>query len=159
MCKNAVPQIYYQQTSLGLEMKTVQFDFEKMEYFGPESIDLLRGTISQEDVEQIYSKRQERIEELKSSCRFCFNSTKAEVKCVSISLLEVYQINIEQLGLKMLPENLCGDVLCEQCFQQIVEIDLFKKKCREAQEEILAGKKLYFVYRSAFYLFLFTRNQ
>lgn len=27
-------------------------------------------------------------------------------------------------------------MICEQCFQQIVDIDLFKKKCQEAQEEI-----------------------
>ena len=42
---------------------------------------------------------------------------------------------LASLGLSTITE-FCGDTICEQCFQQIVDIDLFKKKCQEAQQEI-----------------------
>lgn len=140
LSKDAVPQIYYKNTNLGLEMEmvNVQYDSEKQTYVGLDSKDVFRGNLSVEDVEAISNKRHERVDELKSLCRFCFYAgANNEAKCVSISMLDAYHINIEELGLKLLPEELCGDLVCEQCFHQIVEIDLFKKKCREAQEDIL----------------------
>lgn len=121
-----------------MEMVTVQYDSEKRAYFGPESTDMLRGTLSVEDVEAVCNKRLERVEELKGMCRFCFYAeTNPKAKCVAISMLDAYHINMEEFNLKILPEDLCGDLVCEQCFHQIVEHDLFKKKCREAQEDVL----------------------
>lgn len=138
LSKDAVPQLYFKQTSLGMEMVTVPYDSEKRTYFGPESIDILRGTLSVEDMDAICKKRQERAVELKGMCRFCFSETKNQSKCVSTSMLDTYQINLEDFNLRILPDDLCGSLVCEQCFHQIVEIDLFKKKCREAQEDVLA---------------------
>lgn len=141
LSKDAVPTIFFKQTNLGLEMVQVQYDAENRQYFGQESIELLRGNISVEDEEAIAIKRQQKLDDLKSLCRFCFcNDPKNESKCVSILKLDAYQIELNELlislGLGTEPNEVFGDLVCEQCFQQIVEIDLFKKKCRESQEEI-----------------------
>lgn len=143
LSKDAVPTIFFKQSSIGLEMVQIKYDAENHQYFGQESIELLRGKISVEDEEAIANKRQQKLDELKSLCRFCFcNDPKNESKCVSINKLDAYQIELNDLltslGLGSEPIEVFGELVCEQCFQQIVEIDLFKKKCREAQEEVFA---------------------
>lgn len=141
--KDAVPTIFFKPSSLGLEMVQVPYDAVNHQYFGKEGIELLRGDISVEDEEAVTNKRQEKLVELKSLCRFCFCSdAKNENKCVSIAKLDSYQINLDELmtslGLTQPTSDILGELVCEQCFQQIVEIDLFKKKCRDAQEEVLS---------------------
>lgn len=143
LSKNAVPTIFYKETHVGLEMIEVSYDKENKQYFGQESMQLLRGTISIEDEEAVTNRRQQRLDELKTLCRFCFcYDPKNESKCISLSKLDVYQIDANEiflsLGLTLQSEEVLGELICEQCFQQIVEIDLFKKKCREAQEEIFS---------------------
>lgn len=143
LSKEAVPTIFFKQSNIGLEMVQIKYDAENHQYFGQESIELLRGKISVEDEEAIANKRQQKLDELKSLCRFCFcNDPKNESKCVSINKLDAYQIELNDLltslGLGSEPNEVFGELVCEQCFQQIVEIDLFKKKCREAQEEVFA---------------------
>lgn len=139
LSKDAVPTIFFKQTSLGLEMVSVPFDPESRQYFGEESIELLRGIISVEDEEAITNKKQERLDELKSLCRFCFcPESNKENKCLHVDKLKAYNIDVNDyiFTLDLSTNEFCGDLICEQCFQQICEIDLFKKKCREAQEEI-----------------------
>lgn len=140
MAKDAVPTIFFKQTSLGLEMVQVPYDAENNQYFGQESIELLRGNISVEDEEAITIRKQERLDELRSFCRFCFcQNPKNDSKCLHVSKLETYNIDINELlvSIGLPPANdFCGELICEQCFQQIVDIDLFKKKCREAHDEV-----------------------
>lgn len=141
LSKDAVPTKFFKQTSLGLEMVQVSYDAENHQYFGQECMQLLRGVISVDDEEAITNKRLQKIEELKSLCRFCFYSkSKTENKCLPITELNRYQIDlndlVQSLGLATPPSDAVGELVCEQCFQQIVEFDLFKKKCREAQDEV-----------------------
>ena len=123
-------------------MVQVPYDSANLQYFGEQSIELLRGNVSVEDEEAVLLKRQEKLDELKGICRFCLCfDPKHESKCVSITKLDDYHIRLDDvltsLGLSAQPSDIFGEHVCEQCFQQIVEIDLFKKKCREAQEEVL----------------------
>lgn len=141
LSKDAVPTIFFKQTSLGLEMVQVSYDYDKQEYFGAESIELHHGSISVEDEAAITSKRQEKLDELKTICRFCFCfDPKNESKCVPISKLDAYHIDLNDLlvslNLVQQPSEIFSQVVCEQCFQQIVDFDIFKKKCREAQDEV-----------------------
>jgi hypothetical protein len=140
LTKDAVPTIFFKNSTLGLEMVQVSYDAENQQYFGQESIEFLRGNISAEDEEAIMNRKQERLDELKGLCRFCYcHDPKNESKCLQVSKLESYNIDISELLLSLSlsqTSEFSGEMVCEQCFQQIVEIDLFKKKCREAQEEI-----------------------
>lgn len=141
LSKDAVPTIFFKQSSLGLEMVQVSYDHSNRQYFGQESIEMLQGTISAEDEEAISNKRQQKLDELKTLCRFCFCfDTKIESKCVSIAKLDSYNINLNDLltslGLSLQSNEVYGELVCEQCFQQIVELDLFKKKCKDAQDEV-----------------------
>lgn len=142
LSKDAVPTIFFKQTSLGLEMVEVPYDAENHQYFGHESMQLLSGVISVEDEEAITNKRQQKLDELKSLCRFCLSNSKDENKCVALTQLSTYKIDqndiILSLGLAKNANELLGELVCEHCFQQIVEFDLFKKKCREAQDEVFA---------------------
>lgn len=139
LSKDAVPQLYFKKTDIGLERVTVPYDSKTKQYFGAESFDLLPSFLSAEDVEAIGIKRQQRIEELKNMCCLCFDiETTNNQQCVSVSMFDAFHINLNQFEVKVIPDEYCGNLVCEQCFQFIVEIDLFKKKCREAQEDILA---------------------
>lgn len=143
LSKDAVPTIFFKQSAIGLEMIQIPYDGDNHQYFGQESIELLRGKISVEDEEAIANKRHQKLLELKSLCRFCLcPDLKDDNKCVAISKLDAYQIDLgnllTSLELAAQSKEIFGDLVCEQCFQQIVEIDLFKKKCREAQDEVFA---------------------
>lgn len=143
LSKDAVPTIFYKQTSLGLEKVEVSYDAESHQYFGLESLQLLSGVVSVEDEVTVTNKRQDKLDELKNLCCFCFcSNSKDDSKCVSIKELNNYQIDlndlIQSLGLTAQSNDLLGELVCEQCFQQIVEFDLFKKKCREARDEVFA---------------------
>ena len=142
LSKDAVPTIFFRQTSLGSEMVEVPYDAENHQYFGQESMQLLRGVISVEDEAEVMKKRQQKLDELKSLCRFCLCNSKDENKCVASTQLSTYKIDqndiIQSLGLATNANDLLGELVCEHCFQQIVEFDLFKKKCREAQDEVFA---------------------
>lgn len=143
LSKDAVPTIFFKQSNLGLEMVQVPYDVLNRQYFGQESIELLCGVISADDEEAISNKKQQKLNDLKNLCRFCFCfDPKNESKCVSITKLDSYNINLNDLlaslGLSSESNEIYGELVCEQCFHQIVEIDLFKKKCRDAQDEVLS---------------------
>lgn len=101
--------------------------------------------VSQDDKRSILKSKQDKIDELKTLCRFCLCSENTEnteeLKLIPVSKLESYNININdlmaQLGLNFNSQDIFSDVVCEQCFHMIVEIDNFRKKCKEIQQEIL----------------------
>ncbi|CRL07926.1 CLUMA_CG021004, isoform A [Clunio marinus] len=144
LSKTAVPTIFIRPTSLiGLEMSEVPYDEVNHQYYGQQSIDLLQNKSSdkEEEEEVLLTKRQQKLDEVKSLCRFCFSfNSKDDRKCVPMSKLESYSIDLKQfmtfLELSLETKDNFGNLVCEQCFQQIVEIDMFKKKCKQTYDEV-----------------------
>lgn len=92
--------------------------------------------ITELHAEQLLQQRQARLEELKNCCRFCFTTENP----VPTSKLEEYSINSDFLRqLDLMPQfgDIFSELLCESCFQQIIEIDAFRKRVKEAQNDVI----------------------
>jgi THAP domain len=144
LSKDAVPTIILRQTSSGVEKIEINFDAENRCY-NENDFSLLSAIFkgNSVDEESVVRRKQQKLEEFKSVCRFCFcNDVKEEFNCIPINKLETYSIDINEfikmLGMEANNTDIFSDILCEQCFQQIVEIDAFRKKCTEAQHEMLS---------------------
>lgn len=141
MKKDSIPTIIYKPTSTGLQKFEIKYS-ETTNCYDENDFTLVNSIrVNQEDKKSILKRKQDRISELKSLCRFCMCSQSDESKLVQIVKLETYSININELmqllGLNIENQELFSDIVCEQCFQLIVDIDNFKKKCKEIQQEIL----------------------
>lgn len=139
LIKKTVPTIYYRETKEGLERVIVEFDEISNQYIGQESVNLLRGTVSAQEEKNIVRDRRQKVKELKNLCRFCFESQ--DEKFVAISKLEAYSIDPDEMlilvGVGLQYNHVFSEIVCEQCFQQIVSIDGYRKRCKKAQDEVV----------------------
>lgn len=139
LLKGTVPTVYYRESKEGLEKINVEFDYNNEQYIGQESVNLLRGTVSAQDEKMLVHDRRERVMELKNLCRFCFESQ--DDKFVAISKLGAYSIDsnemISLIGIGTQYDDVFSEIVCEQCFQQIVTIDGYRKRCQKAQDDII----------------------
>lgn len=135
LMKNTVPTIYRR----GNERVVVDFDPVSCQYNGDESFNLLRQTITVQEEKQVLQERRMKIKEMKNLCRFCFESQ--DEKFVAINKLEAYFVHpdemIQLIGVASKYSEVYSEIVCEQCFQQIVAIDGYRKRCCKAQEEII----------------------
>lgn len=139
LLKRTVPTIYYRETKEGIMKVVVEFNANSFQYVGEESFNLMHGVMSTQEEKLIVQDRRQRFKMLKSLCRFCFESQ--DEKFVAISKLEAYSIDPEEvlllLGIKTDFNEVFSEIVCEHCFQQIVSLDGFRRRCRKAQEEII----------------------
>lgn len=139
LVKKTVPTIYYREAKDGLEKVTVEFDPIACQYVGEESVNLLRGTVSAQEEKALVDERRNRVLELKNLCRFCFESQ--DDKFVALARLEAYSIDPDEMltlvGVGPQYNEVFSEIVCEQCFQQIVSIDGYRKRCRKAQDELI----------------------
>lgn len=139
LIKKTVPTIYYRETKEGLERVIVEFDENSSQYIGEESVNLLRGTVSAQEEKSLIHDRRQKIRELKSLCRFCFESQ--DERFVAVNKLEAYSIDPDEIlmmiGIGLQYNEVFSEIVCEHCFQQIVAIDGYRKRCRKAQEDII----------------------
>lgn len=140
-----MPTIYFKNSSSGLKRFQVQFDPTNCQYnqYEQETVEILNEIICEKDEEEaIMNRKQQRCDELKSLCRFCFTpETDSAKKCVDVAKLQTYDLTIEEvnnsLGITPIFEvTSSSGFICESCFLSIVEFDAFRKKCREAQNDI-----------------------
>lgn len=139
LIKKTVPTIYYRDAKEGIERVVVEFDENTSQYIGEESVNLLRGTVSAQEEKTLVHDRRQKIKELKNLCRFCFESQ--DERFVAVSKLEAYSIDpgemLTIIGIGPQYNEVFSEIVCEQCFQQIVAIDGYRKRCRKAQEDII----------------------
>lgn len=85
--------------------------------------------------------RDRKVLELKFLCRFCFGKDN-EKKCVAIKKLETYSINpvdimmMLDVGVTQYTEIL-SELICEKCFNTLVQFDNFKKQCKRLQNDFI----------------------
>lgn len=139
LLKQTVPTIYYRETKEGTHRVTIEFDAENCAYVGDESIALHRAPCTADEERALMQERRQRVKELKSMCRFCFESQ--EDRFVAISKLQAYSIDPDEMlvmmGIDPQYNEAFSEILCEQCFQQIVTVDAYRKRCRKAQDETI----------------------
>ena len=90
-------------------------------------------------VEALQAKAKTRLNDMKSFCRFC----GGEFCIITIHLkhFESYHINIEEfmrfMTLNPDYDEKLSRVVCEDCFNQVVSIDLFRVKCQNAEQKLV----------------------
>lgn len=136
MSKDAVPTIMIRDS----HQFEIRFDAERRDYFDEDFLSLKSVTSSPTETEEsILEQRQGRLDELKTVCRFCISNDGTKV---SISKLSAYSISTDNLttilGIEAPSDEVFSEFLCEQCFIQIVEFDGFRKKVKDAHQEVAA---------------------
>jgi len=144
LSKGAVPTIFFRKSALGLEKIEVPYDQYTKSYVARTSWQNMKGSVCFEDEQALVTKRQQKLKELKSMCRFCFRS-HIKIKCITLAKLETYQINpadtLSTMGMNVQYSECFSEIICEKCFQKVVDIDLFKKKCRKLQDDLVLDLK------------------
>lgn len=140
LLKQTVPTIYFRETASGTQRVSIEFDFDNCAYVGEESVELHRTSTTVDEERLVIQERRQRMKELKTLCRFCFESQ--EDRFVAINKLQAYSIEPDEMlvtiGIDPQYNEAFSEILCEQCFQQIVTIDAYRKRCRKAQDEIIS---------------------
>lgn len=84
--------------------------------------------------------RDKKVLEAKNLCRFCLESDK-DIKCVSISKLYTFLKDpgevLNLLGLEAQYSELLSEIVCEKCFQVLVDFDAYRKRCLKAQSDFV----------------------
>ncbi|KAL7014246.1 hypothetical protein ACKWTF_015821 [Chironomus riparius] len=136
--KGAVPTIYYKDGN----KVVVPYNADFQKYYGPEAEDLYQETekacVNHE--KELINFRYKKVCDLKSLCRFCFMNRK-ESTCIEMSALVNYSINpndiIKAVGNETPFSPKFSELICENCFLNILEVEKFRKKCSEKQQEML----------------------
>ncbi|KAL7021267.1 hypothetical protein ACKWTF_011813 [Chironomus riparius] len=136
--KNTVPTIYYRNE----EKIVVQYDPNIMQYVGYEAEMMLqeieRDAFDEE--KELLKKRYEKVKLIKNLCRFCFSNEK-DVKCVAMSKLQTYSIDIAEmisiLGIDQEYSEAFNDIVCANCFDRLIEFSNYRKRCQTAQKDLI----------------------
>lgn len=134
MSKDAVPTIMVRDS----QQYEIRFDAERRDYFDEDFLSLKLATSQPTETEEsVLDQRQSRLDELKTVCRFCISNDGSKVP---IAKLATYFITADTittiLGIESPSDDVFSEFLCEQCFTQIVEFDGFRKKVRDAHQEV-----------------------
>lgn len=98
-----------------------------------ENLNFTNDSFEQE--KQMLKDRDLKVLEAKNLCRFCLESDKNK-KCVSISKLETFlKDSVDCLKLLDVESELLSEIVCERCFETLVEFDAFRKGCQKAQND------------------------
>ncbi|XP_070508388.1 zinc finger and BTB domain-containing protein 11-like [Chironomus tepperi] len=136
--KGAVPTIYY---SNGQKI-VVPFNKEFQKYYGPEAEKLFEETEKAcvDHEKELINLRYKKVCDLKILCRFCFMNRK-ESTCIEMSALNNYSIDpndiIKAIGCGTPYSIKFSELICEDCFLKILEVEKFRKKCCEKQQGML----------------------
>jgi hypothetical protein len=136
--KDAIPTIYQKETSAGVEKLMLSDDGDYDNY----CLLVKQEEDKEEEAELLNDlKKTSRLEEIKTLCRFC--SLEKDV-VIEIKNFETYNIDTSTLFnmLELNTDPECNahlsDLVCEECFNQVVLLDTFKTKCKMSESRILA---------------------
>lgn len=140
--KKAVPTIYWRKVGFGETSEQVTVPYDGATYTGDEAIKL-DEPVELNMIEAVQAKSINRLNDMKSFCRLC----GGEFCIITIHLkhFESYHINIDEfmrfLALNPDYDEKLSRVVCEECFNQIVSIDLFRVKCQNAEQKLIQEYK------------------
>lgn len=134
LTNDAVPTIFLKPEEDGIMKVTVQFDGEN--YVGDEAQEMQKAS-DQEiiAIETAFVNEQIRLDDLKSRCRFC-----SELRSETIEMATFTTFNIEikdflsSLRLTAPDSDFFPNSVCEECFNQVIQLDAFVVKCQTAEQ-------------------------
>lgn len=140
LAKNSIPTIFNRQTPEGFERIVLTFDNFVLHYVEEDT--LLNPVFDKEKREQeLIEKRERKLKEIRRLCRFCFEVQEDE-KLVDVNKMKDYAISpnemLKVIGIDTQFGKTFSSVVCEECFQHIITIDGFRKRCQKAQNHIIS---------------------
>jgi Zinc-finger associated domain (zf-AD) len=136
----SVPTIFYKQTPSGPKKVKVSFDRSVMDYSEADMIQLKPAYDKDDHEKELLEKRKKRLGRIERICRFCLDENN-ESKLVENEKLKAYLISIDDvytmLNVDTMSEKIWSDYSCEECFQQIVAFDGFRKRCAKVQRDVV----------------------
>lgn len=132
---NSIPKIFNRQTTGGVERIALTYDSDLQQYVGDGMLHKMFLDKEKRETELI-EKRQRKLQEIAKLCRFCFDAHDelVDVRKLKISISEVLKF----LGIDSQLKETLSSVVCTECFQHIISIDEFRKRCKEAQNRIVS---------------------
>ena len=142
LAKNTIPTIFYRTTPEGeTERILLTFDRDVMHYIEEDT--LLNPIFDKEKrEEELIEKRDQKIKEIEKLCRFCLED-RGDEDLIEINKLLKYSINPSEVMPHILISNIeiFNKKACEECFQQIIVFDGYRKRCRRSQDLIIEELK------------------
>jgi THAP domain/Zinc-finger associated domain (zf-AD) len=136
----SVPTIFYKHSPSGSKRIELKFDSSVMDYLEADTRHLKPAYDKDDHENELLEKRKERLCRIEKICRFCLDEQN-ESKLVDIDKLKAYSISAEDvyqmLNIDTMKEKIWSDYSCEECFQQIVAFDGFKKRCTKVQRDVV----------------------
>lgn len=137
----SVPTIFISPTTG--ESIVLTFDRDLFTYLEAEKY-LISAYDKDAREEDIAKVREKRLEEIKKLCRFCSEELTV-LQRVKVDKLKQYSIIPTEIfkifGTTSAYNDNLSEVICEECFQEIVSFDRFKKRCLKAQVAIVEELK------------------
>jgi hypothetical protein len=135
---HAVPTVFFRKTIESVERVVIEFDGD--DYIGEEAEELSREIEQSQDqeiiaIEAAFINEQAKIDEIRTRCRFC-----AEIKdeIIDMASFVTYNIEIDNifrfLNLHVVENDLFPNGVCEECFNQVLQIETFIVKCKGADK-------------------------
>lgn len=140
LAKFTVPTIFYRQTPDCIEKIVLTFDRDVLHYVEEDT--LLNPAFDKEKREkELVEKRDRKLKEIGKLCRFCFDHDQDENKLVPIAKLKDYAIQpadmLALVGIDTQFNDVFSRSTCEDCFQQIVTFDGYRRRCQKAQNSLV----------------------
>lgn len=96
-----------------------------------------------EDPEEVAVRVQTRMEEIKNSvCRFCGQIKEPKLE---MAKFDIYKVDVayfmEMMQISREYDEYLSESVCEECFEQVVSLEIFRVKSKEAELAILSELK------------------
>lgn len=136
--KKAVPTIYWRKVGLDETYEKVTVPFDGVNYIGEEA-NKLDEPVELVMIEAVQAKTLNRLNDMKTFCRLC--GGESCIITIHLKHFESYHINIDEfmrfMTLNPDYDEKLSRVVCEECFNQVVSIDLFRVKCQNAEQKLI----------------------
>ena len=138
LLKNSIPSIFIKNTPNGQEKRALTFDQSILHYVEEDTF--LKPVNDHENHQkQNLDKCQQKLREIRELCRLCFAADCENL--VELKNLKDYGVSISEMlnfvGVNSNQNGLFSDLACEECFQEIVGFDGFRKRCQKSQRDIM----------------------
>ena len=135
-----IPFLQYllKNTPDGQEKRALTFDQSILHYVEEDTF--LKPVNDHENHQkQNLDKCQQKLREIRELCRLCFAADCENL--VELKNLKDYGVSISEMlnfvGVNSNQNGLFSELACEECFQEIVGFDGFRKRCQKSQRDIM----------------------
>jgi hypothetical protein len=138
LLKNSIPSIFIKNTPEGPERTVLTFDQSILHYVEEDTF--LKPVNDHENHQkENLNKCHQKLQDIRELCRLCFTADCENL--VELKNLKDYGVSISDMlsfvGISSNQTGIFSELACEECFQEIVGFDGFRKRCQKASRDIM----------------------